>query len=69
MNENTVRPIPRMRTASGIVAALKELDPDTHVSVNLIRQIIKDGAVPSVHAGRKVLANLDDIIALFQQGG
>lgn len=46
MAESAAKYIPRMRTASGIVATLTELDPGTDVTVNLVRQIIKDGAVP-----------------------
>lgn len=69
MVENTAKYIPRMRTASGIVATLKELDPGTDVTVNLVRQIIKDGAVPVVRSGNKALVNLDDILSLFQVGG
>lgn len=69
MDKNTPKYIPRMRTASGIVATLKELDPGTGVTVNLVRQIIKDGAVPVVYSGNKALVNLDDILLLFQMGG
>lgn len=50
---------PRMRTAAGAVAAIKELDPGTEVSVHFVRQLIKTGVLPSVPVGTKRLVNVD----------
>lgn len=43
MAESTAKYIPRMRTASGIVATLKELDPGTDVTVNFDQMAEKKG--------------------------
>lgn len=60
--------IPRMRTAANIVAEIRALDPNTEVTEFYIRQLIKRGGVPVVRAGRKMLINLDDVLALLRIG-
>ena len=50
---------PRMRTARGAVAFLRELDPGSEVSEHFIRQLIKTGQLPSVPVGTKRLVNVD----------
>lgn len=60
--------IPRMRTAAKIVAEIKALDPDTEVTEFHIRKLAKDGVVPVVRTGRKVLINLNDVLDLMRQG-
>lgn len=52
-------PTPRMRTASGAVAFLKEQDPGSEVTVHFVRHLIKTGALPSVPVGCKRLVNVD----------
>ncbi|MCI8810407.1 MAG: hypothetical protein HFF84_09835 [Oscillibacter sp.] len=60
--------IPRMRTAANIVAEIKALDPATEVTEYWVRGLIKEKAVPVVHAGCKCLVNLDDVLALLRMG-
>lgn len=60
--------IPRMRTASKIVAEIKALDPGSEVTEYYVRQLVKAGTVPVVWAGTKALINLDDVLALLQLG-
>lgn len=60
--------IPRMRTAAKIVAEIKALDPATEVTEYHIRQLVKEGTVPIVWAGRKALINLDDVLDLMRLG-
>lgn len=62
------RSIPRMRTATKLVAEIKALDPDTEMTEFHIRQLAKDGAVSVVWAGRKALINLDDVLDLMRLG-
>lgn len=62
------KPIPRMRTASKIVAEIKALDPGTEITEYCVRQMVKTGAVPVVWAGNKALINLNDVLALLQVG-
>lgn len=60
--------IPRMRTAAGIVAELKALDPGTGVTEHFVRHLVRDGTLPVVWAGSKALVNLDDVLALLHHG-
>lgn len=46
---------PRMRTAEGAFAIIKESDPDTAVTLRYIRRLIATGAVSSLAVGRKKL--------------
>jgi hypothetical protein len=57
--------IPKMRTASGIVAEIRKDDPDTAVTEYHVRMLFKSGKVHVVKSGRKALANVDDVIALL----
>ena len=61
-------PIPRMRTAPGIIAEIKALDPATEVTEYWVRQLIQRKAVPVVWAGKKALVNLDDVLDLLRSG-
>ena len=60
--------IPRMRTAAGIVAELKAIDPDTGVTEYFVRRMMREGVLPVVRAGSKTLVNLDDVLALLRAG-
>ena len=60
--------IPRMRTATKIVAEIKALDPESEVTEYYVRQLIKSGAVPVVWAGNKALLNLDNVLNLLRLG-
>ena len=61
-------PLPRMRTAAGIVAELRALDPGTGVTEHFVRHLVRDGTLPVVWAGSKALVNLDDVLALLHHG-
>lgn len=68
MDENTMKSVPRMRTAPGIVAAIKAIDPDTEITEYYIRKLARDGKIPVTWAGVKALINLDDVLELFRVG-
>ena len=61
-------PIPRMRTAAGIVAEIKALDPGSGVTEYYLRQLAREGRLPAIPAGSKTLINLDDVLALLRAG-
>ena len=61
-------PIPRMRTAAGIVAEIKALDPGSGVTEYYIRQLAREGRLPAIHAGSKTLINLDDVLPAIHAG-
>lgn len=51
--------LPRMRTAEGALNIIKELDPDTAVTIKHIRYLINTGKIPFTSMGRKKLINVD----------
>lgn len=52
----------RMRTAEGALQIIKDQDPDTAVTLRLIRRLISTGEFPSVPVGRKKLINVDALL-------
>lgn len=60
--------IPRMRTAAKVLEEIRADDPNSEVTLNYIRRIIRLGAVPVVECGRKKLVNVDDVISLLASG-
>lgn len=52
-------PAPRMRYIDAAVAMLKEADPETPVTVYMIRQLVAAGTIPSIAIGRRRLLNYD----------
>lgn len=64
-NMEQVGPVPRMRTIHKCHAELKKLDPDTSVTEHAIRALVKQGSIPVVHAGNKVLINFDEFIRIL----
>ena len=61
--------MPRMRTASGVLAAIKEQDPGTEITLFFIRKIINSGTIPVVNAGTKKLVDVDRVIEYIESGG
>lgn len=61
--------MPRMRTAEGALAIIKEQDPDTAVSLKYIRRLINTGAVDYVSVGRKKLINVDLLLSYLAGKG
>ena len=60
--------LPRMRTADGVLAEIKALDPDTGVTMSYIRRLVKSGQIPVVSVGRKKLVDLDKVLAFLAKG-
>lgn len=58
---------PRMRTAQGAVATLKKEDPDTQITVSMVRRLIREGKVDCTPMGRKKLINVDILIDYFRK--
>ncbi len=53
----------RMRTAEGALAIIKELDPNTAVTLRAINRMVVNGEIPHVAVGRKRLINVDTLLA------
>lgn len=64
-NPNTTekRPLPRMRTIAKALEEISAADPNTALTQNQLRKLVKSGAIPCVHAGQHTLINLDILIA------
>ena len=63
--------IPRMRTIPECATMLKELDPDTAITLTALRNKVKRGEIPAVSVGSKRLINFDlllEILCLNQPG-
>jgi len=48
-----------MRNAEGVLAELKAQDPETRITLNFIRGLIRSGEIPVVQAGVQKLVNVD----------
>lgn len=59
---------PRMRTAAGALAILKEEDPGTAVTLRQIRAMINTGKIPHVPVGRKKLINMEHLYKCLEKG-
>lgn len=54
---------PRMRTVQQCVTYLKENDPDCCIGEWYIRKMIKEEKIPVKHSGKRILVNLDKLLA------
>jgi len=55
--------VARMRLLNEAYAELKEIDPQTNVSKNFIRQLAISGKIPVVNVGKRRLINMDGLLA------
>lgn len=51
-----------MRDARGVLAAIKEIDPDTPITIHFVRGLIRSGQIPVVEAGNRKFVNLDQVL-------
>lgn len=58
----------RMRFAAQALDELRKLDPETPVTLRLIKQLMRTGAIPSVPVGNgnRRLLNLDALVAYLE---
>jgi len=47
---------------------LRELDPDTHITRSSLDYLIREGQVPSVNVGNRILINFDLLLKLLYEG-
>lgn len=60
--------LPRMRTARGVLAIIKEHDPSTEVTLHYIRELISTNKVPVTPVGCKKLVDADAVISYIAAG-
>ena len=51
----------RMRTIDQAITYLRDRDPETAITKNALRQMVKNGDIPSVQVGRKRLIALETL--------
>lgn len=61
--------MPRMRTIQEAAAELKQSDPNTAVTAYAIRQMVLNGTIPCIYAGKKRLINIDLLEEFLSQKG
>lgn len=59
-------PIKRMRTAPGVMEAIRAEDPDTELTEHYIRTLIRTEAVPVLKVGKKKLVDVADVLAYLE---
>lgn len=57
----------RMRLIAEAFQMIKEADPDTALTLNALRCMVKRGEIPSVKNGRKTLINYDALLEFLQR--
>lgn len=60
--------LPRMRTAAGVLAIIKEQDPNTEVTLHYLRHLINTHKVAVTPVGTKKLVDADAVIAYIAAG-
>ncbi len=64
MNDNYS--VPRMRTIPQAYALLKEVDPDTSISMRGLRKIVSSGMIPTFEVSpKKILINFDVLLVIL----
>lgn len=55
----TTAALPRMRTIPKAYKEIKAIDPNTSITVSVLRRLVKEGAIETVQVANKRLLNLD----------
>ena len=55
----TTAALPRMRTIPQAYKEIKAIDPNTSITVSVLRRLVKEGAIETVQVANKRLLNLD----------
>lgn len=58
--------LPRMRTIKELIEEIKSMDSKSAITEYYIRDLVTNGKIPFVKAGRKILVNLDMFIEYLQ---
>lgn len=61
------KPKARIRTIRDAIAHIKETDSDTAVTYNFIRKLCDCKKITSIRLGKKILINLDELIAYLNR--
>jgi excisionase family DNA binding protein len=68
VEQKTQKTVARMRGIREAISVLKETDFDTAITYGFIRKLIDNKELNAVRAGKKILINLDELIAYLNTG-
>lgn len=57
--------ISRMRTINEAINLIKETDPNSAITYNFIKQLVKGNRVRNFQSGNRTIINFDDLIELI----
>lgn len=57
----------RMRSIQDAFQMMKAEDPETRVTICMLRRLVAEGKVPSIKSGRKILLNYDTLLAYLSR--
>lgn len=55
----------RMRTINESLALIKEADPDSAITYNFIRKLVREDKVRYFLSGKKIILNFDDLMGIL----
>lgn len=58
----------RFRTVKGSIEEIRAVDPKTELTIYAIRKMVKENKIPYIKSGKKVLINVDNLIAYINGG-
>lgn len=61
----TTRTVAHMRGLQQAAEELKKMDPETALTVSALRRFVKQGAIPSIKIGKKILINMDNLMTFM----
>ena len=61
-------PLPRMRTIPKAAAEIREKDPNTRLTVTVLRRLVKEGKIKSFDGGKCPLVDLDEVERMVSGG-
>lgn len=60
--------VPKMRGLAEAINELLNYDPTSGFTLHALRKAVKEGKIPCVHCGRKILVNMDNLFAYLYGG-
>lgn len=57
--------MPRMRTINESLNLIKETDPNSAITYNFIRQLVKGNRVRNFQSGNRTIINFDDLLEVI----
>ena len=57
--------VPRLSTIVDVIKEIKKVDPNTAITENVLRTMVKDGTITHLKLGPAVLINPDELYSLF----